>query len=284
MTRRRTGGTRDWRLLLSQTLSRNRLARGVARARAVLLWPEVVGPELARLTRARAQQGRVLFVEAQDSVLANFLTMQRHVFLDRLQAKLGDDSVGELRFAVGTWNHPEEVRPPEPLPPPDKARAAELVEHVPEGVRESALRAAEAITRARLWRERQGWDRCPVCGTPSRSLPCLPCHNLLKEAQVQQGARILARTPEAYSPLTQEIAESGAEAARFLALNTLSEQLEILALECVKEGGSGEYRVFLYTQAEIWLSLQLRKPRSLLTRTDWRELPERPRAVLSAGR
>lgn len=256
----------------------------MTRARALLLWPEVVGPELARLTKARSQQGRVLFVEAQDSVLANFLTMQRHVFLERLQAKLGDDSISELRFAVGTWTRPAEVRASEPLPPPDKARAQDMVQHVPEHVRDSALLAAEAITRARLWRERQGWPRCPVCATPSRTVPCLPCSNLLKEGEVIRGARALSRAPERYSQLVQDLTESGAEAARFLALRGLGEQLDALALECVRAGGQEEYRVFLHAQAEIWLSLHLRKPRAQLNRKDWGALPERPRQVLSAGR
>ena len=284
MTRRRSGGTRDWRQLLSHTLSKNRLARGIAKARAVLLWPEVVGPELSRLTKARSQQGRVLFVEAQDSVLANFLTMQRHIFLDRLQAKLGDQSVTEVRFSVGTWTRESEARVSEPLPPPDKARAEQMVRNVPENVRESALRAAEAVTRARLWRERQGWPPCKVCGTPSRTSPCVPCETLLRSPQVVTGAKTLAQSPEEYSWLTQELAESGAEAARHLALTALSEQLEALALECVRAGNASEYKSFLKAQAEVWLALWHRKPRSMLEREDWQVLPERPRQVLRSGR
>lgn len=282
--KRRTGGTRDWRELLSQTLRRNRLAYGVERARALLVWPEVVGPELARLTRARSVQGGVLFVEAQDAVLANFLTMQRHVFLERLQAKLGDQSVTELRFSMGTFKRATEPRASEPLPPADRARAEQMVRDVPETLRDSALRAAEAVERARLWRERQGWPPCPVCGVPSRHSTCLACQSLLDTPSIQAAARALAREPERYSALLEQVGETGIDAARHLALGTVAEQMEALAVECAGSGGVSEYVEFLRAQAEVWLALYHRKPRASLRRPDWKALPERPRQVLSAGK
>ena len=280
---RRTGGTRDWHTLLSQTMQKNRLARGVTRARALLVWPEVVGPELARLTHARSQHGTLLFIETQDSVLANFLTLQRALFLERLQGKLGDDSVTELRFAVGSWEQARPPAPGRPLPPPDQVRAAQLVEGVPDNVRESALRAAEAVTRARLWREGQGWPPCPVCGAPSRLSPCAPCRHLLAAAEVAQAARRLARDPASLDAVRRDVGETGAEAARYLALAELAGQLETLALECVRAGSAGEYLAFLRAQAEVWLALHWRKARADLKRADWLALPERPRQVLSAG-
>ncbi len=284
MTRRRTGGTRDWRSLLSQTMQKNRLSRGVTRARALLVWPEVVGPELARLTRARSQHGTLLFIETQDSVLANFLTLQRPLFLERLQAKLGDASVTELRFAVGSWERAVPAPPEQPLPPPDQVRAAELVAGVPENVRESALKAAQAITRARLWREGQGWPPCPVCGVPSRTSPCAPCRHLLEAAEVAGAARRLTRDPGSWGAVRQAVGETGAEAARYLALTELAGQLEELAVECVRSGGGGEYLAFLRAQAGVWLALHWRKAPGELTRGDWRALPGTPRQVLEAGR
>lgn len=282
MTRR--GGQRDLRALLTQTLKKNRLMYGVDRARAVLLWPEVVGPDLARLTRARAQQRNVLFIEAQDSVLANFLTMQRHVFLQRLQDRMGDQSVTELRFSVGTWTQKIEARPAEPLPPPDKARAEEIVRDVPDAIRDSALKAAEAITRARLWREQQGWPKCPICGTHAETVPCVPCQNLLANPSIQAMAKALARTPEAYPQYVHDLGETAAEAARHLTLRTLAEQIDLLAVECARAGGATEYLQFLKAQADAYLSLWHRKPRTALTRDDLRALPERPRHVILAGR
>ncbi len=115
---RRTGSTHSMRGLLGETLARRGLKVGVNRARSVLLWPQVVGPELARLTRARNQHGTTLFVEARDSAQAHHLSMQRHHVLARLQQALGDESVTELRFVVGTPRPEETVVVQDVLPPP----------------------------------------------------------------------------------------------------------------------------------------------------------------------
>lgn len=280
---RRPGGARDWRTLLNQTMRKHRLAYGVERARALMVWPEVVGTELARMTRARSVQRGVLFVEARDAVLANFLTMQREMFLTKLQDKMGDESITEIRFSVGTMRVAVQPRPSEPLPPADRERAEQMVQGLPDGLRETALKAAESVERARLWRERQGWAPCAVCGTPSRHSPCVSCRSLLDTPSVQAAARAMARTPEELATVTARLGESAADAARFVALETLTQQLDELAVECARSGGAEEYLDFLRTQADVWLSLKLRKPRSALSRVDWNELPDRARRVLTGG-
>ena len=154
--------------MLGTTLARHRLQGGVSRARSILLWPQVVGPELSRLTRARTQQGQTLVVEVRDSSMAHFLTLQRAAFLSRLQAQMGDQSVTELRFSVGRLNAHVPAPLPEVLPAPDRARARQLARAAPEPLQEVAQRAAEAVTRARRWREQQGYAPCPVCGEASK--------------------------------------------------------------------------------------------------------------------
>lgn len=277
-------GMMDVSSLMQRTLARNRLGRGVERARAILVWPDVVGPELARMTRAKRVERGVLYVEASDSVLANFLTMQRPLFITKLRGHLDDDSVVDVRFSVGTWTPETPPPPPEPLPAPDEARARRMVKTVDGDLQGPALRAAEAVTRARLWRERQGWAPCPVCGVPSRVVPCLPCARLLRDPQILEAARQLARRPERLEALTATFGETEMDAARFLAMTDLGEQLAALALECVESGGAAEYKEFLRATADIWLSLHHRKPRSALGRSDANALPERVRRVLTAGR
>ena len=269
--------------LLQQTLGKHRLARGVGRARAILAWPGVVGPELARLTRARSQSGTVLYVEARDHVLANFLTMQRPMFLERLQKALGDESVTELRFTVGTIHQKAAAPPPEPLPAPDRDAARRMASATQgSDLHSAALKAAEAVTRARRWRERQGYRPCPICAEPTPDHPCKACLVTLENPVIRRAAHTLARDPDRYPYLVGSLTESGADAARYLALGTLSEQLEVLALECVRSGGEAHYREFLAQQADAYLSLSLRKPRTMLTRADRQALPERVRHVLNA--
>ncbi|WP_102126938.1 DUF721 domain-containing protein [Deinococcus planocerae] len=281
---RRLGDTRSLGDLMGATLGTARLTKGIGKARAILAWPQAVGPEIARMTRPRSQQGGTLFVEVRDSATAHHLTLQRHHFLKSLNALLGSDAVSEIRFTVGTVRTAAPAPRAAPLPAPDRARARSLVRNVEGDLRDVALRAAEAITRARKWREEQGWRPCPVCGEASREQPCRACALTLEDPNVKRAARSLTRAPERLPLLTPLLGDSGMNAARFLALGMLEDQLDLLALECVRGGGEEGYRAFLGQQAEMYLALTHRKPRSALKKADWAALPERVRQVLGAGR
>lgn len=285
MTRRRAGGPLDMSKLMGATLGTARLAKGVERARAILLWPHAVGPEIAKLTKPRSQQGSTLFVEVRDSAVAHHLTMQRHHFLKKLNALMGDTKVTEIRFSVGSLKPPPDAPRSAPLPAPDRARARKLVQDVadPE-LKQVALRAAEAITRARRWREEQGWRACPVCGEPSQEQPCRACALTLEDPNVKRAARRVLREPARLAEVAETLGDSGKNAAKYLALGQLADQLDLLALECVRGGGGSEYVDFLRIQAKTYLSLLLEKPVSALRKADREQLPERPRQVLSAGR
>ncbi|MFC6748306.1 DUF721 domain-containing protein [Deinococcus aquaticus] len=220
MTRgRRLSGPRQMGELMGATLGTARIARGIERARAILMWPQAVGPEIARITRPRTQQGGTLFVEVRDSATAHHLSMQRHHFMKALNALIPEKPISEIRFSVGTVRGPEAAVPtPAPLPAPDRARARQLVEGVqsersPE-LKGAALRAAEAITRARRWREEQGWRPCPVCGEASREQPCRACLLTLDDPNVRRAARLLQRWPERLPELRGTLGDSGAGAAR----------------------------------------------------------------------
>ncbi|WP_229784452.1 DUF721 domain-containing protein [Deinococcus radiotolerans] len=268
--------------LMGATLGSAKLTRGIQRARAILLWPQAVGPEIARITRPRTQQGSTLFIEVRDSAAAHHLSMQRHHFLKALNALLPDAPLTDLRFSVGTVREPTAPVAVAPLPAPDRARARQLVQDVPDDLKSAALRAAEAITRARKWREEQGWRPCPVCGEASREQPCRACTLTLDDPNVRRAARTLMRRPHQLEALREVLGNSGVQAARFLALRQLEEQLDLLALECVRSGEDGGYQGFLTEQAALYLTLLLGRPRQALKRSDRAHLPERVRHVLNA--
>ena len=280
---RRTGSTHSMRGLLGETLAKRGLKLGVGRARSVLLWPGVVGPELARLTRARNQHGGTLFIEARDSAQAHHLSMQRHHVLAKLQQAMGDESVTELRFVVGTLPPERVVVLQDALPPPDRERAEQLVQDVPDSLREVAQKAAEAITRARKWREQQGYSPCPVCGEATAEQPCMACSRTLQDPAVCRAASPLARDPRLLDSLPVTLGESGTQAARHLALDLLRDQMELLALECVRSGGEVFYREYLGEQARLFVALTLSRTHAPLTRQHLGLLPERVRQVLAGS-
>ncbi|MFC6591294.1 DUF721 domain-containing protein [Deinococcus lacus] len=281
---KRLGDLRSLGELMGATLGKARLGHGIQKVQALLLWPQAVGPDIARMTRPRSHQGGVLYVEVPDSMAAHHLSMQRHHFLQRLNQLLGGPQVTDIRFSVGQVTAAAAGVTVTPLPPPDRARAAALTRGVPADVQPAALAAAEAVTRARRWREQQGWLPCPVCAEPSKQRPCRDCQLSLEDPNVRRAAQLLTRDPDRLESLTATLGFSGCEAARFLALCTLREQMELLAVECVRAAGSEPYLDFLLEQSWLYLSLTCRKPRTELSPADRSLLPPRTLQALSGGR
>lgn len=273
--------------LLGKTFTRYQLKGGIKRARAILVWPEVVGGELARLTKATYLQDKTLWIEVRDSVLAHHLGLQSPVFLERLQAKLNDKSVLALRFRVGQLPEaPPRRELPGPLPKSDQKRLEGLVSGLKPDLQGAARQAAEAIFKARAWRERQGWTPCPVCGTHSERKPiCIVCQDLLGNPQVQAATLALTREPDLLSDVLNfpYLSFDALEVARYSALRQLEGAMDELSFAVVSSGGDAILREFLEGTAHIWLALELRRPLEKVSRRNYAKLPEKVMHVLSSG-
>jgi predicted nucleic acid-binding Zn ribbon protein len=280
--------------VLEAVMARYRLKGGVTRARAVVAWPRVAGPALARTTRAVAVREGVLVVETQDSVAANYLSLQRTDFLRRFREAIGEAAPRDLRFQAGAFGPPEpdaEEASEVSLPEVESWRVRALSSGASEDILPSVRKAAEAVLAVRELRLREGWAPCPACGTPTRDGDfCPPCQDLLESAEVLAAATRLECNPdlalgdvEALYPAANLYA---LECARHLALKSLEEQLDRLLADAVRlpDNGSGfEYVTYLRVLANAYLSLKLRLQVGEVARRHWRELPERVYHVLSAA-
>lgn len=274
--------------LIGAVFAKYRMGVQVQRARVWMMWPQAVGSELSKLTRVRSLKDKTLYIEVGDSSTAHHLTMQRHHFLKKLQEVIGDDSVTELRFVVGVLPAIPKEPEPEPLPPPDEARAQELVSDVGElspQLYQSALALAQSLTQKQRWREQQGWKSCPVCAIHSPEVTdqtlCRECTRAQQDPFVQRAALQLERHPEDWKTLTQDLSLMGQEVALYQAKKTLEARLQILALECISDD---EYLEFLKEQSRIYLSLQLKLPRSALRQSHTVHLPQNVLRLLNAKR
>lgn len=274
----------DLSTLVTKALRKQDLYSGVQRRQALQIWREIAGSELAQLTRAQGVREGVLWVEVHDSVMANYLTMQRQPFLQRLRARLGH-AIQDIRFVVGIWQDP--VIPhhasPEPLSAQDQAELQSKVAILPEELRESAYNAAESVLRARRWRERQGWPRCAVCATPIPTAGiCHPCDDLLGNPQVKQAASRLACDPD-FSRFPH-LSEHALEGARYLALQYLNSQMETLLIGVLAQHHHDySYVQYLRATAQTYLRLKLMRPTEPLELADYRALPERVYHLLIAS-
>ena len=74
------------------------ISRRTREAQAIWLWPQVIGPHLAKESRALKLTGGTLLVTASSPALAHQLHLERTMLMDRLNAAIGAPAVREIRF------------------------------------------------------------------------------------------------------------------------------------------------------------------------------------------
>jgi predicted nucleic acid-binding Zn ribbon protein len=190
--------------IIAEVFRRGGMQRSVRRARVVLLWPQVVGKELARFTRARSFHNGILYVDAPDSETAMHLTLQRMQFVEGFR-ELGLREVREIRFQPGR----DAVDHSEPPAAPASADAAELGRlleklgelELPAEVAAPAIEVARGLATARAQRRQLGWVSCEVCATETMTPPlCLTCARYGQLLIVQRAAERLVSDPDDPAP------------------------------------------------------------------------------------
>jgi predicted nucleic acid-binding Zn ribbon protein len=64
------------------------------------LWDEIVGDDLAKVTHAKAVEGRTLFVEVRSSAWLMELNMMKRDFLERVNERVEDAPFERVVFAL----------------------------------------------------------------------------------------------------------------------------------------------------------------------------------------
>ena len=86
--------------VLPRVLARFGLADELARWRAVVEWPEIVGERLASHTEARSVDRHTLWVEVESPAWMHELTYLKRELLARVEARLRARTIHELRFTL----------------------------------------------------------------------------------------------------------------------------------------------------------------------------------------
>lgn len=276
---RRGNGSRDVSDLLAEVFKKSSLKRGVKRAEAVLLWPQVVGAKVAKFAEAKSLQDGVLFVEVPDSETAMHLSFQRQKFVHVYGAKFGVRDVKDVRFRTGRRPLLEESAPPKVTVHPDPKALAELARTVSraelsDDLSRSAMQAAKAMLSWRAAREAEGWLPCTVCGVLSpnekngRGL-CTTCIRYAEFPKVRSASRTLAVAPATATPLLSDeeraVAVYGAKAY-------LSEKLQELLPQVLADPALKPQLEFV---ARCYLAHLLEKPLADVTEADLSRLDAR---------
>jgi len=218
--------------LVGELFRQRGMKRSLRRAEAVLLWPRVVGAEVARFSTARTLQEGVLVVDVSDSETAMHLAMQRRRFLARYHDTYGVHDVKEIRFQVGRVTSAagggaaddtaggEGAVQVDPHAVSAMARELEALD-LPEDLGAAVLRAGRSLIGMRARQQAAGFSPCPTCGALHDSLAapltprertllgrgsepqelrdrelCAACRRSAGEARVKAEARRLALAPD----------------------------------------------------------------------------------------
>ena len=149
-------------------------------ARAVMLWPEIAGEELARRAEARSVRAGVLVVAVSSSVWSQEIAFQKRLILRRYKDKLGADVVKDVRTISGAMTAATSAARPSAAPPRGEVAAIVLSdderERIERVVGSMSPDLADPLRRTlireaqhRVWNLTHGARECPGCGAAHRS-------------------------------------------------------------------------------------------------------------------
>lgn len=97
-----TSGGRPVRVdsLLSQVLEKHGVQKQVERMSLLELWPEVVGEQLAAVTRVRGVDEDALLVEVRSSAWIMELSLMKDRFLERVNQRLEEAPIDRIVFVL----------------------------------------------------------------------------------------------------------------------------------------------------------------------------------------
>jgi predicted nucleic acid-binding Zn ribbon protein len=86
--------------VLSEILEKHGVQDQVQRMGVLELWPEIVGPQISRVTRAKGVDDATLFVEVRTSAWLMELNMMKREFLDRVNERLVEVPLERIVFVL----------------------------------------------------------------------------------------------------------------------------------------------------------------------------------------
>lgn len=244
--------------ILAEVFKRGGMKRAVRRAEAVLLWQQVVGPEVAKFTEAKSLQDGVLYVEVTDSETSMHLMLQRQRFLDVYRGKFQVKDVREIRFRVGRprqQKSPEKPAPPAQVDSAELARFAKTLGNLPEGLSSPTMQAAKAMLSYRERKKAEGWEPCSLCGAlTDLSEICITCRRYSENGLVRKASERLAMNSLEPTPLLSDDERAVAvHLAKVYLMNKLRELLpHVLA--------DPTYKSELESVARCYVAHELGKP------------------------
>ncbi|MCS6936033.1 MAG: DciA family protein [Candidatus Bipolaricaulota bacterium] len=154
--------------LIEKIFRRHGLGEAYRHQEPALVWPQVVGAHIARLTKPLYVQNGVLVVAVTSHVFQHEFHLMRAEFRKKLNEHFGEERVRDVRFVVES---PPKGEPPFSLEqialtPHEEREIEQLVGQVESAeLREDLKRLMSTAKRIERARRQRGWRPCPRCHT-----------------------------------------------------------------------------------------------------------------------
>ena len=279
--------------LVGEVFKKGGMKRSIRKAEVVVLWPQVVGADLAKFTTARSFKDGTLFVEVPDSETGTHLTIQRQRFLDVYKVKFGIKDLKDIRFRVGSKSREHEskqqatkdaaYKPKKHSIPVDAVALANLskdVTDLPEPLVQPTMRLARSLLERRAQRQADGWQICEVCDTPTDTVSehqrpmCNVCLHHSKTLKVERVATNLSVQPDVD---TSHITEDERRVAIYLAKMILTHHMQVLLPQTLSDPTFKDYLEFA---AKCYLAHDMDKPIQEVTEEHYSKLEPKVARVL----
>lgn len=86
--------------VLQGVLEKHGVDKQIERLGVLELWPEIVGSQLAKVTRAKGVDEAALFVEVRSSAWLTELSLMKDEFLERVNERLGTAAIERIVFVL----------------------------------------------------------------------------------------------------------------------------------------------------------------------------------------
>jgi len=116
--------------VLSGLFSRREWHRRIALHQVFLFWEKAVGKEIAQQAQPSVIRGDILWVDVTDSVWMQQLHLQKMVLLEKVNSRLGQEKLADIRFQLNTKTSPafpkKKKKPALKAKPVDSGQKAEF--------------------------------------------------------------------------------------------------------------------------------------------------------------
>ena len=84
--------------ILKKAIEKSGFKNAILQENAVSMWPDIVGGNISKISKATSVEKGVLFVKVESATWKQELYMQKNEIINRINKKIGSKAIKEIRL------------------------------------------------------------------------------------------------------------------------------------------------------------------------------------------